>query len=177
MKKAFITSAFIVTFVGYSLYQYFGMSSSVSYVAPVTSETKNTSLPKQVAVASQPVIPTKSTPVSKTPTPTPVPVPTPVKKTSLYADGTYTGSVADAYYGNIQVQATIQNGQITNVTFLQHPGDRGTSVYINGQADPILASEAISAQSANVNIVSGATDSSRAFIQSLGAALTKAKNA
>jgi len=92
-----------------------------------------------------------------------------------YKDGTYTGSAADAFYGLIQVQATIQNGKITNVKFLQAPSDRSESVQINQQADPMLAQEAIQAQSASVNIISGATDSSQAFMQSLASALSQAK--
>ncbi len=95
--------------------------------------------------------------------------------TPPYKDGTYTGSVADAIYGNIQVQATIQNGKITDVQFLQHPSDRSTSVAINIYAMPNLRQEAITAQSANVDTVSGATDSSQAFVQSLSSALTQAK--
>jgi len=95
---------------------------------------------------------------------------------SGYKDGTYTGSAADAFYGNIQVQATISGGKITNVTFLQYPNDRGQSVEINQQADPELAQEAIQGQSANVDIVSGATDTSDAFIQSLTSALNQAKS-
>ena len=92
----------------------------------------------------------------------------------MYTDGTFTGDVADAYYGNIQVQTTIQNGKIVDVQFLQYPNDRSRSVSISNRAMPILKSEAISAQSANVDIVSGATESSRAFIQSLGSALAQA---
>lgn len=92
-----------------------------------------------------------------------------------YKDGTYTGSVADAFYGNIQVQAVIGGGKITNVIFLQYPNDRGTSIEINSQAMPYLTQEAIAAQNANVDIVSGATDSSMAFQQSLAAALSQAK--
>ena len=95
---------------------------------------------------------------------------------SLYKDGTYTGSAADALYGNIQVQAIISGGKITNVTFLQYPNDRDDSIRINQQADPELTQEAIQAQSANVDIVSGATDTSDAFIQSLTSALNQAKS-
>jgi uncharacterized protein with FMN-binding domain len=95
---------------------------------------------------------------------------------STYKDGAYTGTAADAFYGNIQVQATISGGKITNVTFLQYPSDRDDSVRINQQADPELAQEAIQAQSANVDIVSGATDTSNAFIQSLTSALNQAKS-
>lgn len=91
-----------------------------------------------------------------------------------YKDGSYTGSVADAFYGNIQVKAVVSGGKITDVIFLQHPNDRSTSIEINNQAMPYLKQEAIAAQSASVDIVSGATDSSIAFQESLKAALSKA---
>lgn len=92
-----------------------------------------------------------------------------------YKDGTYTGSVEDAYYGLFQVQATVSNGKITDVSFLQYPSDNSTSIYINSQAMPILKSEAIQAQSSQVDIVSGASDTSIAFQRSLGKALSNAR--
>ncbi|MET2829900.1 FMN-binding protein [Mesorhizobium shangrilense] len=93
-----------------------------------------------------------------------------------FADGTYTGPVADAYYGLIQIQASIQGGRLTALKILKYPNDRRTSISINRQALPMLRDEAISAQSANVDIISGATLTSRAFIQSLGGALKKASS-
>ena len=100
---------------------------------------------------------------------------TPAATTSGYKDGTYTGSAADAYYGNIQVSATISGGKITNVEFLQYPNDNPHSISVNTQAMPYLKQEAIAAQSAQVDIVSGATDTSDAFIQSLSSALAQAQ--
>lgn len=94
---------------------------------------------------------------------------------TVYKDGSFTGSIADAFYGNIQVKAVITGGKITDVVFLQYPNDRRTSVEINTQAMPLLKSEAIFAQSGNVDIVSGATDSSNAFRQSLQSALSLAQ--
>jgi len=94
-----------------------------------------------------------------------------------YKDGQYTGQVADAYYGNIQVRVTIQSGKLSNVEFLQYPNDRMTSMHINSQAMPYLKQEAIAAQSASVDGVSGATDTSQAFIQSLSSALKAAQSA
>ncbi len=91
-----------------------------------------------------------------------------------YKDGSYTGTVADAYYGSVQVQASISGGKITDVTFLQYPNTHSESVYINQQAMPYLKQEAIKAQNANVDIVSGATFTSQAFIQSLTSALSQA---
>lgn len=93
-----------------------------------------------------------------------------------YKDGEYTGSVEDAYYGSVQVQVTVSGGKITNVQFLDYPHDRRTSQEINSQAMPALQAEAIQAQSANVDIVSGATATSEAFIQSLQSALSKAQS-
>ncbi|KRB23150.1 FMN-binding protein [Mesorhizobium loti] len=93
-----------------------------------------------------------------------------------YADGVYTGPTADAYYGIIQIQALVQGGQLTALKVLKYPSDRRTSVNINRQALPMLRDEAISAQSADVDIISGATLTSRAFIQSLRGALKKASS-
>ncbi len=93
-----------------------------------------------------------------------------------YRNGSYTGSAADAYYGTVQVRAMVQGGKVSNVEFLQYPNDRGTSIYINGIAMPQLVQEAIAAQSAQVDGVSGATATSQAFVQSLASALAQAKN-
>jgi uncharacterized protein with FMN-binding domain len=90
-------------------------------------------------------------------------------------DCTYTGPVVDAYYGLMQIEAVVQNGRLVTIHVLRFPNDRRTSIVINRQALPVLRDEVISAQSASVDIVSGATLTSEAFIQSLGAALDKAR--
>ena len=91
-----------------------------------------------------------------------------------YRDGMYTGSVQDASYGDVQVSVNIKTGKIAAVTFLKYPNTHSTSVYINNQAMPYLQQEVIKAQGTNVNIISGATYTSQAFIQSLNAALLQA---
>src|SRR5271168_3052611 len=93
-----------------------------------------------------------------------------------YKDGTYTGKVADAYYGNLQVEAIISGGKLTDVKFLEYPTSGAHSVQVNEEAIPTLTSEAIAAQSANVDIVSGATQSSQAFQESLSDALSQAQS-
>jgi len=115
---------------------------------------------------------TNSTP-KNTVQPTVPPKPT---ISSIYKDGTFTGSVENASYGNIQVAAIISGGKLSNVQILQYPSDRRNSISVNSQALPILISEAIQSQNANVNVVSGATHSSEAFVLSLQSALTQAKN-
>ncbi len=106
-----------------------------------------------------------------TPSPHPNATPTPRGK---YKDGSYTGPVADAFYGPLQVKVIITGGKITDVQFLQYPTDRQTSVEINQQAIPFLKQEAITVQSAKVAGVTGATQTSKAFIESLDAALNQA---
>jgi len=91
-----------------------------------------------------------------------------------YTDGVYTGPEVDAYYGIIQLQALVQDGRLTALKILQYPSDRQTSIRINRQALPMLRDEAITAQSANVDIISGATLTSKAFAQSLRGALKQA---
>jgi len=92
-----------------------------------------------------------------------------------YKDGGFTGQVYDAYYGNVQVKAIITGGQIVSVDVLQYPKDRRTSRYINSQALPILKDEVITAQDIQVDMVSGATLTSEAFVRSLKSALKQAK--
>jgi uncharacterized protein with FMN-binding domain len=63
------------------------------------------------------------------------------------------------------------------VSVPSYPNHTDRSIYINQTALPILKTEALRAQSANINMVSGATDTSDAFAQSLQAAILKAKKA
>lgn len=93
----------------------------------------------------------------------------------MYADGAFTGPVEDAYYGLVQVEAIVQNGQLVSIKVLRYPNDRNTSRFINGIALPRLRREVIRAQSARVNIISGATLTSEAFLQSLDGALRQAR--
>ena len=93
----------------------------------------------------------------------------------LYRDGQYDGLAVDAYYGDVKVRAIIQSGILADVEFLVYPKDRNYSNEINTYAMPILKAEAIKNQSAKVDIVSGATNISNAFIKSLSSALEQAK--
>jgi uncharacterized protein with FMN-binding domain len=86
---------------------------------------------------------------------------------------TFTGSLVDTRYGPVQVQITVSNGKITNVSATQLPNG-GRSGNISAYAAPILSGEAMAAQSAQINLVSGATYTSSAYEQSLQAALDQA---
>ena len=98
----------------------------------------------------------------------------PVAAACHFHDGSYTGQVFDAYYGEVQVQANISGGCVASIEVLQYPADRRTSRRINDQALPMLQSEVLRAQSGRIDVVSGATLTSRAYIASLRNALAQA---
>ena len=88
-------------------------------------------------------------------------------------DGTYTGTAYQSPYGAMQVEVTISGGAITDIQWVQLPADHH-SLMINEQAAPILVSEALSAQSAQVDSVTGASFTSEGFRESLQSALDQA---
>ncbi|MGH7245685.1 MAG: FMN-binding protein [Candidatus Levyibacteriota bacterium] len=137
-------------------------------VSPNGTTNTNTFIPTATtAPTSAPLQTSSNTPVTTAPA-------TPTVVRGKYKDGTYTGSVEDAFYGNMQVQAVISNGKLSDVLFVQYPNDNRTSLSINQQALSILRQEALQAQSAQVDMVSGASDSSPAFQRSLQNALSQA---
>jgi hypothetical protein len=77
-------------------------------------------------------------------------------------------------YGDVQVKVTIKGGKLTRVTFLDLPYGDPTSQSISDQVAPVLAQQAITAQSAQVSGVAGASFTSEAYRQSLQSALDKA---
>jgi uncharacterized protein with FMN-binding domain len=171
--RKFLLSAFVIfTFAAYAFHERFTTpDGAAGGVAPT-----------QVAQAgTEPTLtPPPPSPLSGAAQGNPADTPTPLGLTATsqgaYKDGTYTGPSVDAYYGLVQVQVVIQSGHISTVQFLDYPHDRRTSQEINYQATPWLQQEAIQAQSANVDLISGATLTSEAFVQSLQTALQSAKN-
>jgi uncharacterized protein with FMN-binding domain len=89
-------------------------------------------------------------------------------------NGTFTGSTVDTPYGPVQVSAVLSSGKLTGVNVLQVPDSGRYEDQIVADALPMLKSEALSAQSANIDIVSGATFTSQGYAQSLQSALNQA---
>jgi uncharacterized protein with FMN-binding domain len=179
MEKFFLSFFFLATFAAYSI-------TTRSHVPelPVLNQNKSVALDApssiskvvQIKVSTSRVLPKK---VVSVPAPTPVvvvPVPKETGNVGAYKNGEYAGTVADAYYGSIQVKAIIEGGKLADVQFLSYTNDRRHSVEVNTYAMPKLKSEAISIQSSQVDVVSGASFTSAAFKESLAVALVKAKN-
>jgi uncharacterized protein with FMN-binding domain len=90
------------------------------------------------------------------------------------AETTVPGPVIATFYGDVQVQVTVQGHRLADVKALQLPSDRSRSRSISSAAGPILRGEALTAQSANIDIVSGASFTSEGYAESLQGALDRA---
>jgi uncharacterized protein with FMN-binding domain len=98
------------------------------------------------------------------PSPTQTPEPTPGTKTA-------TGNAYQHPFGVVQVAVTVEGGQIVDVQALRMPGGDQRSAWISQQVEPMLRESALAANSAKINIVSGATYTSTAYAYSLQSAL------
>jgi len=163
LKKFFLSAFVIITFIAYFLHQ---RNTNVAAASPTNSSTSPNALD---STSNQGTANNTTSPSGATTATAPA-------QATGYKNGTYTGPESNAYYGLVQVQVVIQNGKIANIQFLDYPHDRRTSQEINTQVMPWLTQEAIQAQSANINIISGATLTSEAFANSLQSALNSASN-
>jgi len=87
---------------------------------------------------------------------------------------TVTGDVAQTRWGPVQVELTVKAGSVTEVRVLQYPTGNSTDEQINSYALPVLIQETLDSQSANIDMVSGATVTSMGYQQSLQSALDQA---
>jgi uncharacterized protein with FMN-binding domain len=111
-----------------------------------------------------PTAPTKTAPTTTAPT-----------KTAPGAVQTVDGPAVETGYGPIQVRLTVRGGRILTATATDFPESAGPSRSINHRAVPVLQAETVSAQSAQIDAVSGATYTSAGYVSSLQAALDAAQ--
>jgi uncharacterized protein with FMN-binding domain len=203
-RKLLVSGFVLTTYAAYALHERFGTPAPdvASVIPPTPDTTQGQGDPAAAQAAPQasptaqaaPTVPASqaapiqgpfqdptaqgATVAQAAPSATTAPLPTSTSSNgaSAYKNGTYTGAKADAFYGTVQVRVVIKNGSISAVQFLDYPQDRRTSQRINSVATPWLQTEAIQAQSANVDIISGATLTSEAFMVSLQSALDAAHN-
>jgi uncharacterized protein with FMN-binding domain len=174
MKKFLLSASLIAVFAVYALSR---RSSLTAALPPQNSGFIQFSNPPSSAITDN-LQPSASTfPVTQNGTPSKQPrlspssAAAPSPKIARFKDGSFTGNPIDAYYGTVQVQAVVQGGALADVKFLSYPQDRQHSIEVSNMSLPLLRQEAIQSQSANVDIVSGATETSSAFQQSLQSAL------
>ncbi len=107
----------------------------------------------------------------------PAPSGTTVPTTSGAAIGSrqIDGPVVPTQFGDVQVRVIMRNGKIADVQALQMPFDRQHSLELSQAAAPILHDEVLQAQSAQIDLLSGATYTTSAYQQSLQAALDQSR--
>jgi len=173
LRKFFVSGFVIVSFVAYAVHERLvNAGPAISVNAPANEGTQLQSLTPQTIPTVQPTVPLSQQIVSdQRATATPADL-----VQGQYKDGIYAGASEDAFYGMVEVQATVQNGLLIDVQFLDYPHDRRTSQRINQQAMPYLIQEAIHAQKTPTNAITGATLTSVAFEESLADALSQARN-
>ena len=110
-----------------------------------------------------------ATPRTTLPAPPPTHVATPTV--------TVNGNPVDTPYGPVQVQISLRGGQIVRADAILFPSGGGRDQQINSQAIPALDQETVTAQSARIDTVSGATYTSQGYRGSLQSALDAAHRA
>jgi uncharacterized protein with FMN-binding domain len=147
-------------------------SPTASAPAPASASPSKTTK-KTAPTMTQPTTPTHTAPPSTAPSKKPTTSPTtpaPTKSSAPAApSGNFTGGNESTNYGPVQVQVTVANGKITAANDVQQPSDR-----IGADAVSQLNSEVLTAQSANIQAVSGATYTSNGYIASLQQAVDQA---
>lgn len=133
-----------------------GWQFSAAVIAPHPAQTST------AARSTGATTPNTTTPNTTTPT---------TATASSLKDGTVTGQSVDTQYGSVQVKVVVASGSISDVIAVQLTDRGGKSVQISNYAAPILRSEVLQSQSAQVSSVSGATYTSEAYLSSLQSAL------
>jgi uncharacterized protein with FMN-binding domain len=102
------------------------------------------------------------------------PPPTAGASSTAASSRTVSGPVVQTRWGPVQVDVTVKNGKLSDVSVAQYPNGNPRDQQINAYALPVLVQETLDAQSADIDMVSGATVTSDGYLQSLQGALDQA---
>jgi uncharacterized protein with FMN-binding domain len=169
------TAAGTTLLVGAKAGLFTGAAAPTSVTAPADPELDDGGTPSAAGGAS-PGAGTLPTPTRGPKPPAGGPTtPTPPAAPAGLKAGTYTGSVIQTRWGPVQVRIVVSSAKLTDVTAVQTPSSHSRSVQINSRATPILRQEALVAQSAKIDTVSGASVTSDGYRRSLQSALDMAR--
>jgi len=168
MKRIVIWLASTVTIV----VLLFGYHTSTNSATPATASSGSATTPSSSATSSA-APPDPSSESTTEPSSSPSASSSSAGSSSSAAK-TYTGDVAQTRWGPVQVEITVKSGTITAVDVVQHPTGNHTDAEINDYALPVLVQDTLKAQSAKIDMVSGATVTSDGYVQSLQSALDQA---
>ena len=140
---------------------------------PSTSLATLPLVPASPSSSPQPTSASSTTPSGAPPSGSGSPTPTPTA--GGLKNGTFTGQDFPNFDGDVQVKLVVSGGRITDIIALQYPTDRPQSAYISSVAVPLLHDEVLKAQSAQIDVISGATFTSDSYAQSVQSALGLAR--
>jgi uncharacterized protein with FMN-binding domain len=154
------------------------LASTVTVVVLLFGYHTSTNTPATAAssASSAPATPSTTPSATAPPDPTSTPSASAGSSASSSSSGTktYTGDSASTRWGPVQVEITVTDGKITKVDVPVSPSGNGRDVEINDRALPELVQETLAAQSADIDMVSGATVTSDGYVASLQSALDQA---
>jgi uncharacterized protein with FMN-binding domain len=106
-----------------------------------------------------------------TPGPTAIGTASPNASRPRLEDGTATGPLIQTMYGPVQIRVTVAVGTITEIVEVKLPFEHEHSRWIRANLVPQLRQRVLTAQSADVDVVSGATYTGQGYLTSLQGAL------
>ena len=143
---------FVTTAAGLALLASFHTNASPSATVAATAPETTAATTSTTTRRSAPTTPRTTVPVTKT----------------------VVGGVASTRFGPVQVQLTLQGARILDVQAIQMPSSHPRSQRISDEAAPMLRSEVLQAQSARINLISGASYTSQGYAESVQSALDRA---
>ena len=143
---------------------------TASATASATAEPakKKSTTKKSTSAGSSANATTDSAPSAPAPTAEPAPT------NKVAKDQVVAGATTQTRWGPVQVQITVRDGKIVDAKALQYPNGDRRSLWISEQAIPWLIEETLAVQSADIQVIGGATYTSAGWNQSLASALQKA---
>lgn len=150
-----------------------GLLAAVGLVV-AAKEATGPATPRRVALQTGQVPPSApSTTVASSPPPSAAATAPPA---TAPAARQVTGRAFDNPYGTVQVRVTLDGSRLVDVAAVQSPADQDRSVEIAREALPLLRQEVLKAQSAQIDVVSGASYDSQGYAQSVQSALDQARS-
>ena len=146
--------------------------SSTTQIAGGIPQVDPSAAPSATATKQPTKKPTAKPTATAQPTTAPTATPAPTKTPSGATDGSFTGDAISMRYGIVQVKITVQNGKIVDAQAVKAP--TGSNDRYTQMAVPRLREQTITAQSANIQGVSGASFTSYGWYTSLVSAIAKA---
>ena len=174
-----VAVALVATITGLVLLLQFKVHPTTGVVALAAGPTPTTRSstvvhPRHHHLRPAPLLPSSHPATSPAQTPSSTPSSHHQQSITAAAPKTIVGQTVQTAFGPVQVRIVETAGRLTDITALQVPNDNSHSAQIAAVAVPILRTEALRANSARIDVVSGATYTSDGYAQSLQSALDKA---